>query len=207
MQVPGQSALRRLILPAAVLFACGCGQSPMGMLLTQPTLIARPAPGPVRAPAGTVTTQRTPTPNHAVGQGHATASHGVTPAGAASGPAPVLPLNLTPPESPQDAISLLHQRLAANDDERKTLAARLVQVEMLLQEKEKALEEAREEIGNASSEITQARGEIRRYRQVSDEMRDKLRQCEKENRELLERSIKILEKCAPEGDRLPLPSR
>ena len=57
--------------------------------------------------------------------------------GAMTGPAPIMPLNLVGPDSPLDQVSLLTQKLAATDDDRKILAARLAQYEMLLADRER----------------------------------------------------------------------
>jgi hypothetical protein len=205
MTFHGRIALGRVLAPAALLFACGCTLTPL--VAPRP---AAPAGAPAQhtaaaAPAGA----GAPANGSAPGNGAAAptapgAAPAVAPAGGVA-PAPILPLNLTPPESPQDAISLLSQRLAANDDERKVLAARLAQIELVLREKEKALDEAREEITGATNEIAKARAELRAYKQQVEELREKLRAAEKKNDELMEKSLEIMRKAEQERERPLVP--
>ncbi len=187
----GRFPLCRALAPAALLLACGCTLTPL----------VKPGAAPVR-PAATQ-------PGTAVPAGAAPAPAQTGGVAAAGASAPILPLNLTPAESPQDAISLLSQRLAANDDDRKVLAARLAQVETTLQEREKALDDAREVIGNADTEVTRSRAEIKRLRSQVDDMRDKLRGAEKDKKELLEKTekaLELLERCEKERAATPAPA-
>lgn len=178
MRDHGRSFPRRAAAPLALLFACGCS------LPGNIGLSSEPAP-----------------------HGGVIATHGGAAAAAARptgpvtgpGPAPILPLNLVPPESPQDQISLLSQKLAGFDDDRKLLAARLAQVEATLQDREKALGEVSDEIRATSEEVTRTRAEIRRVKQENADLRAKLNETEKENIRLLERINKMLEKEVPPG--------
>lgn len=201
MTFHGRIALGRVLAPAALLFACGCTLTP----LVSPRAVA-PAGAPAQHTAAASPAGASAPGNGAAAPGAPGVAPSVAPAvGVASAPAPILPLNLTPPESPQDAISLLSQRLAANDDERKVLAARLAQIELLLREKEKALDEAREEITGATNEIAKARAELRAYKQQVEELREKLRAAEKKNDELMEKSLEIMRKAEQERERPLVP--
>ena len=110
------------------------------------------------------------------------------------GPSPILPLNLAAPESPQDVISMQSQKLAAADDDRKLLAARLAQLEASLIEKEKALADAADDITKTGDEITRTRSDIRRIKQENSVLRDKLDKTEKELIEVQKLNIKMREK-------------
>jgi len=110
------------------------------------------------------------------------------------GPAPILPLNLVGPESPQDVISLQSQKLAAADDDRKLLAARLAQLEATLIEKERALTDASDDITKTEDEVGRTRADIRRIKQENAVLREKLDRTEKELIDVQKQNIKMREK-------------
>jgi hypothetical protein len=136
-------------------------------------------PGPSKPPPGTA---HPPT--------------GPIPVGPVVGPGPsaILPLNLAQPESPQDQASLLSQKLHGVEDDRNLLAARLLQLETTLQDKEKALTEATEDIGKTGEEINRARADIRRMKQENADLRDKLDRSQREVIDLRKQMIKQMEK-------------
>jgi hypothetical protein len=121
---------------------------------------------------------------------------GAVPVGPVVGPRPsaILSLNLAQAESPQDQASLLSQKLHGVEDDRNLLAARLLQLETTLQDKEKALTEATEDIGKAGEEINRARADIRHMKQENAELRDKLDRSQREVIDLRKQLIKQMAK-------------
>jgi hypothetical protein len=104
------------------------------------------------------------------------------------------------PMPPNERISLLTQRLAADEDDKKVLAARLEQVAAQLDEKERALGLANREIKDATAQIVRARNELQNWKKDAAALRDKMGTMEKENRDTLETIIKTLEKTLSERD-------
>jgi hypothetical protein len=159
----------------ALLLACGCNLPGTFGVSSEPT------PSPTRQPGA---------PHPLVAPA---ASANATAPVTGPGPAPILPLNLAGPESPQDVISLQNQKLSAMDDDRKLLAARLMQREAELQEKEKALAEAADDIGRTGEEINRTRADVRRVKQENADLADKLERSQKEVIDLRKQIIKMME--------------
>jgi septal ring factor EnvC (AmiA/AmiB activator) len=108
--------------------------------------------------------------------------------------APVLPVDpIPPPPTPSDQISLMSQRLASAEDDRKVLATRLQQAETLLEEKEQALFVTGKEIQAATEEVGRTRADLQRFKQEMESLRGRLKNIEKEDRETLESIIRMLE--------------
>jgi len=114
----------------------------------------------------------------------------VAPAPGADQPLPLLPPKNLPMN---DQISLMYQRLASCEDDRKVLASRLHMCEMQLEEKEKALAMATREIQETTGQIVRARNELQQWKKDMSALRDRLGSMEKDNRETLETMIKTLE--------------
>jgi hypothetical protein len=96
--------------------------------------------------------------------------------------------------TPNDQISLMSQKLAASEDDRKVLAAHLENVMAQLDEKDKALALATREVQEATAQIVRTRNDLQVWKKDALAMRDKVGNMEKEQRELLETIIKTLEK-------------
>jgi hypothetical protein len=114
-----------------------------------------------------------------------------------SGPAPILPLNLAGPESPQDAISLQEQKLNAAEDERRLLAGRLAQLKAVLKDKERALAEAADDINKSNEEIAHTRADVHRTLQENVDLRDKVVKLQKEVIDLRKQTLKMMEAAPP----------
>jgi septal ring factor EnvC (AmiA/AmiB activator) len=108
-------------------------------------------------------------------------------------PPAVVPVVPGPPPNFTDQISLMSQRLASTEDDRKTLAARLQQAEMQLEEKDQALAAVGHEILAATEEVARTRDELRRFKGEMEALRNRLKNAEKEDRATLESIIKMLE--------------
>ncbi len=158
-----------------VMFASGCGLPGTFGVSSEPT--------------GSPT--RNGTPNRLTGPAASANTVGTV---SSPGPTPILPLNLAGPESPQDVISLQSQKLAAADDDRKLLAARLLQLQTALNEKEDGLAAASKDITKTEVEIDRARVDIRRVKQENAALREKLDKTEKELIEVQKQNIKMREK-------------
>jgi hypothetical protein len=142
---------------------------------------------------------------------------GAKPADPAHPPAPpavqhpdgIAPVMYTPQESPQDRIATLSQMLSATDEERKVLGTRLQRAESLLAEKEEGLVLAGTEINAAIDEVSRTRKEIQRCKQEISELRDRLRKSEKESKDVLGETIRLLERAlerlADVGEPRPAP--
>jgi hypothetical protein len=119
------------------------------------------------------------------------------------GPAPILPLNLQQLESPQDQLSQLSQQLKDCEDVRKLLAARALQLEKTVQEKDAALAEASDDITKTEEEIARTRTDIRRVKQENADLRDKLDKSQHEVIDLRKQMIKMMEKDAASSETGP----
>ncbi|HKI37323.1 MAG TPA: hypothetical protein VKA46_36050 [Gemmataceae bacterium] len=115
------------------------------------------------------------------------------------GPAPILPLNLAGPESPNDLISLQAQKLNDADQEHHLLAARLADLELMLQDRDKSLAEATDEIRKASEDINRKLLDVKRYKQDNADLLERLRKSEQEVIDLRKQLIKMMEKEEPPG--------
>jgi hypothetical protein len=101
-------------------------------------------------------------------------------------PAPrIMPMN--------DQISLMSQRLASTEDDRKVLASRMHMLEVQLEEKDKALASAAREIQECTAKLVSTRNELAQWQKDMKTLRDRYRTMEKDNRETLEATIKTLE--------------
>jgi hypothetical protein len=171
----------------ALLLACGCGTIPGTFgVSSEPRPSPDVKPGPPHRPLASAPSANSVAP--------------VTP----PGPAPIMPLNLAGPESPQDVISMQAQKLKAVEDDRKLLAARLAQLEATVQDRDRELREAQEDITKTSEEINRTRADTRRVRQENADLRDKLDKSQKEVIELRKQIIKMMEKEIPPGGGVPM---
>ncbi len=110
---------------------------------------------------------------------------GQTPPAGAQPPTPASPSN--------DQLSLMSYKLQATEDDRKVLAARLQQLEVRLQEKEKVIVLSNYEVQEAARQVNQTREELKRWKQEMETLRSQLRSTEKENKGTLEAIIRTLE--------------
>jgi hypothetical protein len=179
MRNHGRFLLRAAPALSALLLACGCASLPGTFGQSN-----EPTPSPTRKG-----------PPHPIA-GPAPSANSVAPV-TGPGPAPVLPLNLAGPESPQDVISMQVQKLNAAEDDRKLLAARLAQLDAVVQDKERALAEATDDIAKTGEEINRTRADIRRCKQENADLRDKLDKSQKEVIDLRKQIIKMMEKEEP----------
>lgn len=113
------------------------------------------------------------------------------PPGAVPGPNGGLPQG--PQAGGNEQFSLMSQRMAAAEDDRKVLAARVKQLEVQLRDKDKALVQASLEIQEAATETAKAREDLQRWRQELETVRSKLRSVERDNKTTLEAIIRTLE--------------
>jgi len=111
-------------------------------------------------------------------------------------------LGQTPPPGQQpaspapvssDQIATVSQKLAATEDDRKLLAARMQQMEIQLQEKDKMLILSNYEVQEAAKQVSQTREELRRWKQEMETLRGQLHNAEKENKGTLDTMIRTLE--------------
>jgi hypothetical protein len=101
---------------------------------------------------------------------------------------------LAPPPTPLPELSAnLSQKMSALEDDRKVLAARMQQMDIQLQEKDKAIILANHEIKEATIQVSQTREELKRWKEEMETLRGQLRNVEKENKGTLEAIIKTLE--------------
>ena len=111
-------------------------------------------------------------------------------------------LNLRPDEPVVARALELTQKLVTSEEEKKTLAARVQQLELTVEEKEKAQVQATQEIKAATEEVARARSELQRWKQQVVALREKLGSAEKENLETLSSIVGVLEKMMDQ-DRRP----
>jgi hypothetical protein len=97
----------------------------------------------------------------------------------------VLPMN--------EQLSLMSQRVASAEDDRKVLASRMHIIELQLEEKEKALAAAKLEIQESTTQVVHARNELQQWQKESKALREKMTNMERDNRDTLEATIKTLE--------------
>jgi hypothetical protein len=157
------------------LWATGCADLTFGF---RPLSATPPATGSLPPPAYTASQANKPgTPLSAVG-------------GPPPIPEPVVPAVYEPPSQ---ILATLSQKLAAADDEHKVLAARLHQMEGLLEARDQALGASAHEIEAAQAEIARSRADIEHWKQDVTRQREKVRNMEKENLATLEAIINMLE--------------
>lgn len=111
----------------------------------------------------------------------------------APGPGPVLRPPPPLPGIPNEQLSVLMQKMASLEDDRKALAARLQQTELQLREKDQTAVQASYEIQESTKQIRKTRDEMQRWKQEMDDLRSKIRGIEKENKATLEAILKGLE--------------
>jgi chromosome segregation ATPase len=103
-------------------------------------------------------------------------------------------LNLAPGETATDRALMLTQKLAAVEDERKILAARVDQLKAAVEEKDKALLQASRDVLTACEEVSHTRTDLQQWKQEMVVLRDKLHGTEKENMTNLQSIISLLER-------------
>ena len=103
-------------------------------------------------------------------------------------------LNLAQGETATDRALMLTQKLAASEEERKTLTARVEQLKAAVDEKDKALLQASRDVLSACEEVSHTRNELQQWKQEMMALRDKLHGTEKENMTNLQSIISLLEK-------------
>ncbi|MFO0865828.1 MAG: hypothetical protein U0744_14450 [Gemmataceae bacterium] len=97
------------------------------------------------------------------------------------------------PNASANDLSLMLQKMSAIEDDRKTMAGKLQQVELQMREKDQAIVQATYEIQESTKQIRRTRDEMQNWKQEMDDMRGKLRNVERENRQTLETVVKTLE--------------
>jgi hypothetical protein len=117
-------------------------------------------------------------------------------------------LNLAQGETATDRALMLTQKLAAVEEERKNLAARVEQLKTAVEEKDKALLQASRDVLTACEEVSHTRTDLQGWKQEMVVLRDKLHGTEKENMTNLQSIISLLEKFMnkdkpQEGGRMP----
>lgn len=105
-------------------------------------------------------------------------------------------------EPPSQVIATFSQRLAAVEDDRKVLTARLQQMDGLLEVRDQALFASAREVDAARTEITATRSEMDRWREKMAAQQERLRAIEKEDMGTLVSIIKLLEQAVEEGKEL-----
>jgi hypothetical protein len=175
MRSHGWFLLRSTPALSALLIACGCSLPGNFGVSSEPT------PSPTKT--GTPFRPFAPSPS----------ANSVAPV-TGPGPAPISPLNLAGPESPQDVISLQAQRLNDAVTDHNALTARIAQLEALLQEKESGLNELKDEVAKDREEFShKLNGVNRRSKQDKDELVERLKKREKEYIELQKENIHLRE--------------
>jgi chromosome segregation ATPase len=153
------------LCPSALLLSCGC------------TTFWAPWGAPARQPPAAVAA----VPDQAL----ATARNKPTVTGSQ--------LNLKPDETAAERALELTHKLSAAEEEKKTLTMRVQQLEVSLDEKDKALAQVSKEVQAASEEMVRAREELQRWKQQVAMLRDKLGGAEKDNLATLQSIVSYLE--------------
>jgi hypothetical protein len=96
----------------------------------------------------------------------------------------------------------LAQKLGQMEDERKVLMARTQQLEISLDERERALFETRNEVQAATDEVSRTFQDLQRLKQENANLRERLRLSEKESMQTLQSIVDLLKKMA-EGEKPP----
>ena len=104
---------------------------------------------------------------------------------------PVVPFN--PDASPYALITDLNELLAAANDDKKALVARLTYSEAQILEKEEALSSAKLEVEQSLGEVIKAREDFQQLQREILALRTRLRAAEKENKDVLESVIRLLD--------------
>lgn len=112
--------------------------------------------------------------------------------------------NLPPPgfASP-DQISFMQQRLHSIEDEKKSYAARVQQLEVQLRDKDQAVVQTGFEVQESTKQLKRTREEVLRWKNEMDDLRARLRTIERENKGTLEAILKTLEQHLGENTKEP----
>ena len=94
---------------------------------------------------------------------------------------------------PNEQVSIMAQRLASAEDDRKVLLARVQILETQLDDRQRALDLARNEIQEATGAIVKTRNDLQQWKKDMAALRDKMGVMEKDNRDTLETMIRTLE--------------
>lgn len=131
------------------------------------------------------------------------------PPGPGAGPPPAGP----PPFSPNgynqaNAMQAadLAQKLGAVQDENKVLIGRLQELQLLLEEKERAIGAARAEIKSVTEEVVRTRQELSHFRQEVVALRERSRHAEKETQTTLQALVNLLESMLERDSPRPTPA-
>lgn len=154
---------------------CGTCWMPSFLCVSQSATPAAPVnePGPPRLP---------PQLGQAIGSPHAT--EGIAAASY---------------ETSSQALAMMSQKVAAIDDDRKVLTARLQQMEGLLEARDQALAAAARELEAARVDIAATRSEMERWKEKMQTQQEELRSTERKNMGTLQSIIKLLEQTMEEG--------
>ncbi len=106
-------------------------------------------------------------------------------------PASIRQVSVDEPASRQAAETAQH--LADSRDESKTLAARVQDMQAIIDEKTRALEAARNEVRLVSAEVARTREEIDHWRHEVASLRERAEKAEKDNQNSLKALIQLLE--------------
>lgn len=121
-------------------------------------------------------------------------------------PPPGLPPNpnLPPPgfASP-DQLSFMQQRLATIEDEKKSYAVRVQQLEAQLREKDHSVVQTSYEVQESTKQLKRTREEVLRWKNEMDDLRSRMRAIERENKGTLEAILKTLEQHLGEKEKEP----
>ncbi len=194
------------------LAGAGCAPLDLGAGWRAATQTA-PPPNPSGLPANNAPPSNTPA-------AATTANHAPPPNKPDAPPAaafpPACPGGVVPAsyDAPSQVLAMLSQKLAAADDERKILIARLHQLEATLEARDQALAASAQEIAAAQAEIAATRADMERWKRDMIKLRDKARTMEKENLGTLQSIISMLEQvvenepeAGPAGKPAPPPGR
>lgn len=212
-------------LALTILLLSGCISWPMGNWFHHPVPASAPPPSPPPNPANATS------PTNAANSPSAATTPAAGAAAAPGAPAPppgsrralaaagfVEPgvqrdrptaigsqLNLKPDETVVERALELKEKLNAAEEEKKVITARLLLLETALADKDRALRATEQEVQSATDELIKARKELENWRVQVLNLRDKLRNAEKENLATLQSIVSVLEQLLeqkhPEGNK------
>jgi uncharacterized protein (DUF342 family) len=102
-------------------------------------------------------------------------------------------LNLAPGETAVDRALEVSQKLSSLEEEKRTLTARVQELQNVLQDRERALGDAKSEVQAAKEDVARTRADLERWKQEVAGLRDRLRNAEKENVTTLQSVVQMLE--------------